>query len=67
MEKQQEMVKMLWIDENGKGTLEEVPKQIAEEAMLYSQRLDEMPEEEQREVADTLDNYRTEDLECKSK
>lgn len=62
MENKEKMVKMLYIDENGNTIIDEITKTEAEEAMLYAQPLNEMPEEEQLEVKNILDKLLSKDL-----
>lgn len=65
MKQQQEMVKSVWIDENGNHTIEEITKEQAEKDMLYSQGLDEMSKEEQQETLAVIDAISPKELECK--
>ena len=46
MEKQQEMVKVLCVDENDNHYIEEVPVEEINKAMEYANKLDELSAEE---------------------
>lgn len=65
MEKQQEMVKVLCVDENDNHYIEEVPVEEINKAMEYANKLDELSAEERQDILSLIDNkLHPEDLEC---
>ena len=64
MEKQQEMVKVLCVDENDNHYIEEVPVEEINKAMEYANKLDELSAEERQDILSLIDKLHPEDLEC---
>lgn len=55
MEKQQEMVKVLCVDENDNHYIEEVPVEEINKAMEYANKLDELSAEERQDILSLID------------
>lgn len=64
MEKQQEMVKVLCVDENDNHYIKEVPVEEINKAMEYANKLDELSAEERQDILSLIDKLHPEDLEC---
>lgn len=63
MEKQQEMVKVLCVDENDNHYIEEAPVEEINKAMEYANKLDELSAEERQDILSLINKLHPEDLE----
>ena len=63
MEKQQEMVKVLCVDENDNHYIEEVPVEEINKVMEYANKLDELSAEERQDILSLINKLHPEDLE----
>lgn len=62
MEKQQEIVKLVWVDEYGNTNIEEITKQKMSEFMEYASTFNDMADEDRNEIERILDKLNVKDL-----